>query len=163
MAAELAQHEGSRDRALFDRSGQPQDIIPMATDKPDIDGSADQAAEGWILLRVTVDIKPFLRQIADTRGETEAQEVHEREHMVAETGCVGIVFRNPQIRFMVEQTVENISGIADRCIDDLRVEGRVLVGNVRIEKDAGFIAVSGVHSSGGLAPATGAEALPVRG
>jgi hypothetical protein len=54
----------------------------MAADKPDIDGPADQSAEGWILLRVTVDIKPFLRQIADTRRKTEAQKVHERKHMV---------------------------------------------------------------------------------
>jgi hypothetical protein len=41
------------------------------------------------------------------------------------------------------------------------VERRILIGNVRVELDAGFAAILGIDVAGGFGMATGLEPLPI--
>ena len=52
----------------------------------------------------------------------------ECENVIGESGCIGVVLLNALVGFMVEQTIQNVSRIPNRHVDDFRVEGRVLIG-----------------------------------
>ena len=99
--------------------------------------------------------------ITEARCEAEAQQMHQREHMVGEAGRVGVVLLDAQVRLVVEQAVQHVGRIAHGGIDDLGMERRVLVGEVG-ELHARFLAVLPVHLAGELAPTTGLEVLAVR-
>jgi len=140
----------------------------VRADVPDVDCAADHRSErgvrpGLSLFFISLSEEPFVGQVADARGEAEAQQVHQSEHMVREAGRVGVVFFDPQIGFMVEQAVEDVGGIAHRGVDDFGVEGRVLVGDVGVELHAWLRAVPQVYLPGGLSSAAGPEVLPVQG
>ena len=64
---------------------------------------------------------------------------------------------------MVKQPVEDICGVAHANVDDLGAEGRVLVGDVRIEEFPRFRAVLGIDVAGTLSLASSPEALSIRG
>jgi len=50
-----------------------------------------------------------------------------------------------QIGLMVEQTVENMRGVAGVCCDHFGIEGRVLVGDVGIEEHSRLIAIPQIY------------------
>ena len=102
--------------------------------------AADQRRERRVALRVAVDEEPLVGQVADARREAEAQQVHQGEDVVGEAGRVGVVLLDAQVGLVVEQAVEHVGGVADRRVDDLGVERRVLVGDVRVELHAGLAA-----------------------
>jgi hypothetical protein len=52
-----------------------------------------------------------------------------RKNVMGESRCIGVGLLNTQIRFMVEQTIQNVSCIANRHVDDFGVKGCVLIGN----------------------------------
>jgi hypothetical protein len=58
-------------------------------------------------------------------------------------------------------TYAKLSWLQAWHIRDLRVERRILIGNVRVELDAGFAAVLRIDVAGGFGMATGLEPLPV--
>ena len=80
----------------------------------------------------------------------------------AETRRIRVVFRDPQVGFVIEQSVQHISGIAHRGVDDLGMKGRVLIRNVRIKEHAGVVAVPRVHPRHSFGLATSTETLSVR-
>jgi hypothetical protein len=61
-----------------------------------------------------------------------------------------------------QQPVEHVRCLGRGRGDDFGVEGTELVGHVRVESDAGLVAVPGVDVADRLAAAAGAEELPVR-
>jgi hypothetical protein len=62
---------------------------------------------------------------------------------------------------MVQEAVEHIGRIAHSNIDDLCMKRRVLIGNVRVEQDAGFAAILRIDVATGFGMATGFEPLSV--
>ena len=67
--------------------------------------------------------------------------MHQGEDMVGESGRVGVMLLDAQVGLVVEQAVEHVGGVAHRGVDDLGMERRVLVGDVRVEGHAGLVAV----------------------
>jgi hypothetical protein len=53
---------------------------------------------------------------------------------------------DPQVGFMVEQAVQHVGRVANSGIDDLRMKRRVLVGEMRIEKNSWLTACLLVRS-----------------
>jgi hypothetical protein len=87
--------------------------------------------------------------------------VHEGEDVIGEARGIRVVFLDPQIRFMMQQSVEDVGGVPYTDIDDLGAEGRVLIRDVGIEELAGFGSILGIDVAGALGLATGLEPLPV--
>jgi hypothetical protein len=52
-------------------------------------------------------IEPLVRQVADARGEAESQRVAQGEDVIGEAVGVGVVLFDAQVRFMVEQPIED--------------------------------------------------------
>jgi hypothetical protein len=61
---------------------------------------------------------------------------------------------------MVKQAVENMRGVAGIRGDHLRIEGRVLVGDVGVKEHARLIAITEIDLPGLLTTPAGAETLP---
>ena len=108
-------------------------------------------------------VEPFVREVADARGEAEAERVAQGEDMVGEAVGVRGVFLDAQVRLVVEQPIEHMRRVPHGGGDHLGVEGRVLIGDMRIERHAGLGAVAQIDLPRVLAVATDFEVLPVRG
>ena len=87
--------------------------------------------------------------------------MHQSEHVICETGGVGVMLFDPQIRLVIQQSVEHISGVPHADIDGLCMKRGVLIGNVRIKQNAGFVAVFRIDPTGCFRAAAGLESLPV--
>ncbi len=72
-------------------------------------------------------------KIADAPGEAEAKQMHEGEDVVREAGGVGVMFLDPQVRFMVKQPVEDIGGVAHANIAVLHRVSALQVSKVCCE------------------------------
>ena len=83
--------------------------------------------------------------------------------MVGEPGGVGVVFLDPQLRFVIQQSVEDIRRVSDRRVDHLNVVAAMLIRQMRVKQRARLITVARINVTGRLAPAAGAEPLPVGG
>ena len=64
--------------------------------------------------------------------------MHHGEDMIGEPRRVGVVLLDPQVRLVVQQSVEHVGRVADADVDHLGAEGRVLVGDVGVEEPAGL-------------------------
>jgi hypothetical protein len=51
------------------------------------------------------------------------------------------VLLDPQVGLVVQQTVQDVCSVAHRGADDLYVERRVLIGDVRVKLDVRFLAI----------------------
>jgi cellobiose-specific phosphotransferase system component IIB len=63
-------------------------------------------------------------QIADAWSEAEAEQMHESKDVVGEARGVGAVLLDPQIGFMVKQSVKDVGGVAHTDVDDFGTERR---------------------------------------
>lgn len=68
---------------------------------------------------------------------------------------------NTQIRFMIQQPVQNISRIAHANIDDLGVKWRILIGDVGIELQTGFAAILGIGAASAQTMTADSKALTI--
>jgi hypothetical protein len=134
----------------------------MGADVLHVDAAADQSGERRVGLGVAMDIQALVGQITDAGRKAKAQQVHQAEHMVGEPGRVGVVLLDAQVRFVVQQAIQDMGGVAHCGIDDLGVERRVLVGDVGVKLHARFLAVFQVHLTGTVPTAAGLEVLAVR-
>jgi len=162
ITSEFAQHQRCGNGSLLDRRDQAQDLIPMGADLIHVDVAADQPSERRILLCVAVDVKAFVSQITDARGEAEAQWGHQGKDVIGEAGRIGIVLFDPQVGLVLKQTVQDMCRVVHRGADDLDVERRVLIGDVRVKLDTRFLAILEVDLTGKQASAASPEVLTVR-
>lgn len=102
-------------------------------------------------------IESALVEVTDARCEEEAERVAQLEDVIDRSSGVGYVFADDQLAFMIEHTVEDMSGLAGICGDDLGAERREPVSDVGVEQHTGVSAVAGLPLT------AGAEKLPVRG
>ena len=84
------------------------------------------------------------------------------EDVIRKAGGIGIVLLDPQLGFVIEETIEHMRRIANGGVDDLGMKGRVLIGDVRVEGDAGIISIFRVHLASRFAAATRAVTLTIR-
>ena len=134
----------------------------MSADSFEVDCSADHGGQRLVLDLAGRKVELCVAQIADTRSEAEAQQMHEGEDVISEARRIGVVLFDPQIRFMVKQAVEDIGGVAYPDVDDFGAEGRVLIRDVGVEEFARFGSILGIDVAGALGLASGLESLPVR-
>ena len=100
------------DRSGPDRGCHSEDLVPVFLDLPKIDGASDQAIEGPVVSAAIDDIEPALGQIAEARREPEPQQVAEPEHVLGRATGIGIVLPDGQGTLMMEQSVQNVGGLA---------------------------------------------------
>ena len=82
---------------------------------------------------MALGMNSLVAQVADARREPESQKVHQAEHMIGEARCVGVVLLDPQVRLVVQQAIEHVTGrVAQTDVDPCGAEGRVLVGDMGI-------------------------------
>ena len=162
IAAELAQHQRGRHRALLDRGGQPQDFVPMGANVLDIERAADHRLQRIVSDIAFRDVELGVAQVADARRKAEAQQMHQGKNVIGEARRVGVVLLDAQVGFVVQQTVEHVGRVAHADIHDLGVERRVLVGDVRVESPSWTAAVFRVDVACALGLAAGSEVLAVR-
>lgn len=128
-----------------------------------IDGTADHGTECWPLHRLARHIKTFVRQVAYARRETEAEQMTESEDVIREACGIGVVLFDPQLGLVIKQAVEHMRGIANGGVDDLGMEGRVLIGDVSVEGHARIIPIFRVHLARRFAASSRSIALAVGG
>ena len=84
----------------------------------DVQGATDQRAQRRVGLHALRHVQFGFAEVADAWREAEAQQVHQGEDVIGETGRVGVVLLDPQVGLVIQQAVEHIGGISDvlaRC------------------------------------------------
>jgi hypothetical protein len=100
-------------------------------------------------------------QIAQTRREAVAEERHEAKYMVGCPAGIGVMLFDRQTGGMVEQPVEDIGRLARGRRDHPARKRVILIRDVGVEADAGFVAVARVDvADRGPAP-TGVKELAI--
>lgn len=83
-------------------------------------------------------------QIPNAGREFESQQVHEGKDVIGKASSIGVMFFEAELASVLEQTVEDISGIAHIGVDDVGVKRCVLVADVGVEKAAWIAAIFGI-------------------
>jgi len=161
VGTELAKNQGCRDCALLDGCGQSQDFAKLLSNDPCIDGATDHGAECLPLCRLARHVKTLIRQVAYAGREPEAEQVTESEDVIGEAGGIGVVLLDPQLGLVIEQAIEHMRRIAHGGVNDLGMEGCVLIGDMSVEGDTGVIPIFRVHLAGRFAAAARAVALTI--
>jgi hypothetical protein len=86
----------------------------------------------------------------------------ECENVIGESGCIGVVLLNTQVGFVVKQTIQNMSRIPNRHVDDFGVERCVLIGNMGVESNARVAPITCVYFGRGFSAAPSPITLPIR-
>src|SRR5215212_11420360 len=81
-------------------------------------------------------------EASDARREAEAEQMTHREDLGCVAFRVDAVLVHVQIGLVVEEALEDMGRVLDARVYDPGVEGRVLVGDMRVEHDARFPAVA---------------------
>ena len=101
--------------------------IPVVADCLDMHSSADQWLQETILRGLLETEQAMISQIADPRGEAKAERGAQREDVFGESGGVGVVLRGFDFAVVVQQPIQNVSGVPNRGADGLGMERRVAV------------------------------------
>ncbi len=68
-------------------------------------------------------MEPAVGEVRDARGEAEPEQVTEREHVIRDAAAVGVVDRDVEVAAVIQQSVDDMRGLALGRGDDL-VAGR---------------------------------------
>src|SRR6266568_8977588 len=69
---------------------------------------------------------------------------------------------NSQVRFMIEETIHHMWGVASGGTDHFHAVGTILIGKMGIKADSRLSAIAQVHLCYWTSPATDLKALPIR-
>lgn len=72
------------------------------------------------------------------------------------------MFMNGEVRFVIEETINHMGGIAGGGTDHFDTIGTILIGKMRIKADTRFCAIAQVYLCHRTAPAADLEALSIR-
>src|SRR5207344_1058725 len=104
--------------------------------------AADQRRETRRRLLIRQQVELAFLDITNARSEAEAEQVAEAEHVIGHTTCVGVVLLNRQSRIVIEKPIEDVRRLARGRGNHLGIEWPELVGDMRIERDAGLVAMA---------------------
>jgi hypothetical protein len=110
---------------------------------------------------VAWNVEFLVGEIANARREPEPEQMHKSKQMIGETSRISVVLLDSEIRLMIEQAIQYVSGIAHRGMDRLDVIRRILIGKVTVESYPWFTAIFGVDVADRFAVTAGAKALTV--
>jgi hypothetical protein len=82
--------------------------------------------------------------------------------VIGHTTCVGVVLLNRQSRIVIEKPIEDVRRLARGRGNHLGIEWPELVGDMRIERDAGLVAMACIHVGDSCTCPASTEVLPVR-
>ena len=105
-------------------------------------------------------IKAPLREVGNARRKMKAEQIRQREDMIADAAAVGVVGRDAQVSLLVEQSVDDISGFAGRR-DRNRVVGSLAGREVRVENRGSSALVMSVDRPACFSGTGSGEVLPV--
>ncbi len=90
----------------------------MSADECGVDAPADQRLQCRVIVGLAGNVEALIGEASDAWGEPVAEEMGEGEDVVGETGSVGSVLLDPEVGFVVEQSVENMGTVSDGGGDD---------------------------------------------
>ena len=93
----LADDQRSGDSPVPDRCGESEDLIPLRSDQLEVELTADERRERWMVALLARNIEPLVGEVADAGRETKSQQMTERKDMIGEACGVGVVLLNSQI------------------------------------------------------------------
>ena len=83
-------------------------------------------------------------KVANARSKPESEQVAQSEDVIGESGGVGVMLFDAEIGFVIQQPIEYVGGVPHCGADEFAVEGGVLVRDVRVERRARLIAITGI-------------------
>jgi len=86
-------------------------------------------------------VEALVGQVTNSGSETKSEQVAKGKYVISEARRVGIVFLDSQIGFVIKQAIKNMRRIAHRCINDLGMERRVLIGDVCVKGYSGVVSI----------------------
>ena len=82
--------------------------------------------------------------------------------MIGKASRVRIVLLYPKVGLVVQQTIQNMSGIANSGVNDLGMKRRLLVRDMRVELYARLLTVFQIYMASKLTATAGFEVLAIR-
>ena len=101
-------------------------------------------------------------EVADARRKPKAQEVHQREDVISETCCVGVVLLDRRVRLVVWHAARYTGRIAHADVRHLRAERHVLIRDVGVKKLSRLGAALRVDVTRASGLGLSVKALPVQ-
>lgn len=135
----------------------------MAGDLVVVDDSTDERWERRIAGGFLHGIETRITKGANAWGKPEPKQMAQGEDGISESGRVGIMLFEAGIGFMVTQPVKDRGSISHDRADEFAVEWSVLIRDVRVERRAGLITITGIDRTNAFSAAAGIESLPVGG
>ena len=105
----------------------------MGRDQLFVDAPGDERFEHRPSACWSKGVEAPLCQVGNARGEIEAEQICQGEVVIADGAAIGVVGRDAQVGFVVEQAVDDIGGFAGGRDRD-RVVRRLARRQVRVEK-----------------------------
>ena len=94
-------------------------------------------------------------------SKSKSEQVAKGKDMISEACRVRIVFLDSQIGFVVKKAIKNMRRIPYCGVDDLGMEGRILVRNVRVKGDPRIVSIFQVDLSCSLSATSRTISLSV--
>ena len=162
IGAKPLQHQRRAGDAGADRYGEPDYVVPVVGDQAFVDRLSSQRGDRWPRPHVGEQMQAPVPDVGDTWGETKTKEMTQGKHMVGNAPSIGVMALDREVCAMMEQTIENMRGLACPGGDDRGMERRVAIRDMGIEGNGGFAALVWIDRSGRLRPTIEREMLPVR-
>ena len=160
---QLRQQGRGPDLAGTDSRDQSQDVIPVCLDPLDVDGLADERCQVFRWRVAGEEIQLAILETAQARHKLETDEVAEGETHIADPAGIDIVGFDSEIAAVIEQTVEDVYGLARIRVHGDDVERPILVGGEAIEFGAWIGAIAGIEVADRLGVPSRRKILPIRG
>ena len=121
-----------------------QHLNPIVVNQTGVDACAENGLECGIVSGLLDRIELEFVEPTNARCKPKSEQMTKRKDVVGESFGIGGVLVNVELGIVVQQAIEHVGGFANTSRDDLRVEGRMLIGHVGVEGDARFLSIIGV-------------------
>ena len=112
VGAEALEHQRGADRARAHRGRQPEHVVPLRRDQLFVGSSGDERRQRRPGRGRTEGVELAVGEVGDARGEAEAQEMRQGEHVVTHPAAVRVMDSYAEVRLVVEQAVDDVSRLA---------------------------------------------------
>src|SRR3954447_10981499 len=114
-------------------------LLPMRRDQPRGDATFEQRIErairGWFADRP----QGAVQRCGQPRGETEAEQGTHTEDMLTAPTCIGRVFVEIELRFVVTQAIDHVPGFALVGAYHPLPKGRTNIGQMKVDRNPASI------------------------
>src|SRR5271165_4444593 len=135
----------------------------MGADQRHVDARGDERLERRIVRRLAEAVQSPAFQIRNARRKLKTKQRTQREDMIRIPAPIGVVADARDLALVIEQSVQDVQRLAGGRGDHLGVEGRMTIGDVRVELAAGLVPIVRVEARRIAAETASAEELSVGG